>query len=220
MSVHIASEETLLPLGLRTTIAADLWRYDGAHGLGAFVREFLRTPAFRFTSLLRCCQALQARRSLYLVYILASLWMVRVGRLYGLSIPVQTRIGPGLYIGHYGSIVVHHDAVLGANCNLSQGVTIGQTNRGLRCGVPEIGSEVYIGPGAKVIGCIRIGDRAAIGANAVVTRDVPASGVAVGIPARVISTEGSEGYIQYPCPADGLRVRNAASQPAPVNVRG
>ena len=61
--------------------------------------------------------------------------------------------------------------------------------------MPTIGDNVYLGPGAKIFGKIQVGNNAAIGANCVVTRDVPDNGVAVGIPAKVISYEGSTGYI-------------------------
>ena len=86
-------------------------------------------------------------------------------------------------------------AVKGRNCNLSHQVTIGVSRRGARAGVPTIGDNVYIGPGAKIFGALSIGENAAVGANCVVTRDVPASGVVVGIPGQVISYEGSTGYI-------------------------
>jgi serine acetyltransferase len=72
----------------------------------------------------------------------------------GVSIPPRTQIGPGLYIGHFGQIIVNADAVLGANCNLSQGVTIGVAGRGADRGCPRIGNRVYIGPGAKLFGPI------------------------------------------------------------------
>jgi serine O-acetyltransferase len=114
---------------------------------------------------------------------------------FGISIPFTTRIGPGFYIGHFGGIVVSDGAEIGRNCNISQGVTIGASNRGQRAGAPVIGDNVYIGPGAKVIGGIRIGDDVAIGANAVVTHDVPSGSVVAGVPARVVSNEGSVGYI-------------------------
>jgi serine O-acetyltransferase len=58
-----------------------------------------------------------------------------------------------------------------------------------------IGDNVYIGPGAKLFGAIVVGDNAAIGANCVVTRDVPENGVVVGVPGQVIPYEGSQGYI-------------------------
>ncbi len=84
---------------------------------------------------------------------------------------------------------------MGANCNLSQDVTLGLSSRGEFFGCPTIGDRVYIGPGAKVFGAIHVGDDAAIGANAVVTRSVPARAVMIGAPARSVSQKGSEGYI-------------------------
>lgn len=85
--------------------------------------------------------------------------------------------------------------MIGENCNLSQGVTIGKANRDQEGGFPILGDRVYVGPGAKIFGSVRIGDDAAIGANAVVTKDVPAMGVVGGVPARLISDKGSVGYI-------------------------
>lgn len=110
---------------------------------------------------------------------------------------IQTfKIGEGFYIGHWGQIFISSQAVIGDNCNISQGVTIGVSNRGDNIGAPVIGDRVYIGPGVKIFGKVTIGNDVAIGANAVVTKDIPDNSVAVGIPARVISTEGSHGYIQ------------------------
>jgi len=114
---------------------------------------------------------------------------------YGISIPPETVIGSGFYIGHFGGIVVSPKSKIGKNCNISQGVTIGQTNRGSRKGFPIIGNNVYIGPGAKIIGGVTIGNDVAVGANCVVTKDVPDNAVVVGVPGRVISYDGSRGYI-------------------------
>jgi serine O-acetyltransferase len=90
---------------------------------------------------------------------------------------------------------VHENCQIGRDCNISQGVTLGQANRGPRKGVPVIGDRVYLGPGAKVVGAVRVGSGVAIGANCVVTKDLPEQAVAVGVPARIISFAGSEGYI-------------------------
>jgi len=115
----------------------------------------------------------------------------------GIQIPYNTNIAPGFYIGHFGTIVVNDAAVIGKNVNISPGVTIGQANRGHNKGVPRIGDNVYIGPGAKIIGGIRIGNNVAIGANAVVTKDVVDNAVVAGVPARVISMQGAECYINF-----------------------
>jgi serine O-acetyltransferase len=113
----------------------------------------------------------------------------------GISIPFTTRIGPGLYIGHFGGIILSPQAVLGENCNISQGVTIGQAGREGKQLTPIIGDRVYIGPGAKIFGGIKIGNDIAVGANAVVTKDLPDNAVAVGVPAKIISYEGSKDFV-------------------------
>ena len=110
---------------------------------------------------------------------------------YGISIPRDTRIGPGLRILHTGGIVVQRRTVIGRNCLISQGVTLGQIYRGAHAGAPVIGDDVFVGPGAKVIGGVVVGNNVMIGANAVVTRDVPDDAVVAGVPARVISYRGA-----------------------------
>lgn len=113
----------------------------------------------------------------------------------GISLPFTTKVGKGLYIGHFGGIIIGHKVILGKYCNVSQGVTIGQSGRGGIQSSPIIGDRVYIGPGAKVFGGIKIGNDVGIGSNSVVTKDIPDRGVAVGIPARVISYNGSKDFI-------------------------
>jgi len=103
----------------------------------------------------------------------------------GISVPASAEIGPGFYIGHFGGIIVHPRTVMGEGCSIGQGVTIGTQGLG-RDAVPVLGDRVYVGAGAKVLGGVRVGDDVAIGANAVVTRDVPSGVSAVGVPARVV----------------------------------
>ncbi len=92
---------------------------------------------------------------------------------WGIELPRAARIGPGLYIGHFGGITISRDAVIGSNCNISQNVTIGVAGTGAGRGVPTIGDNVYIGPGARIFGKIRVGSNVQIGANAVVHADIP-----------------------------------------------
>lgn len=105
----------------------------------------------------------------------------------GISIPHTARIGPGLYIPHFGTIVIHGDAVIGRNCIISHGVTIGAAGRGARFGVPVIGDNVYVAPNAVVVGKIVVGDNAIIGANSTVNRDVAARTTVLGVPATVLN---------------------------------
>lgn len=115
----------------------------------------------------------------------------------GICLPAECHIGEGLYVGHYGPLIVSGKAHIGKNCNLSQGNTIGAVQSGDRQGAPTIGDRVYLGPGAIIIGNISVGDDAAVGAGAVVVHDVPARGVVAGNPARLISCNGSFDYVRY-----------------------
>jgi serine O-acetyltransferase len=114
----------------------------------------------------------------------------------GIDLPVDARIGPGLYIGHFGGVIVSPHAVIGRRCNLSPGVVIGVDGIGHRRGAPRIGDEVWIGPGAKAFGPIEIGDGVAIGANSVVNSDVPPGVTVAGIPAVIVGRRGSTGRIE------------------------
>jgi serine O-acetyltransferase len=102
----------------------------------------------------------------------------------GANIPINCTIGGGLQIPHPNGIVIHPGAVIGPNCLIFQQVTIG--DRG-NSGLPIIAGRVDIGAGAKILGNIRIGSHASIGANAVVIHDVPAGKTAVGVPAKIIN---------------------------------
>jgi serine O-acetyltransferase len=103
----------------------------------------------------------------------------------GISIPKTVSAGPGLRIYHFGNIFVHKDAVIGANCTLRQGVTIG--NRVEDGPVPVLEDDVELGAYAQVLGGVHIGRGAKVGAMSVVLEDVPAGATAVGIPARIIA---------------------------------
>jgi serine O-acetyltransferase len=115
----------------------------------------------------------------------------------GIDLPYQADIGKGLYIGHFGGIIVNPSVKIGEYCNLSQDITIGIAGRGEKRGSPTIGDRVYVGSGARLIGRITIGNDVAIGANAVVTKDLPDNAVAVGVPAKIISYEGSRDFVAY-----------------------
>lgn len=100
----------------------------------------------------------------------------------GADIPLNSRLGGGLIIPHPNGIVIHPRASIGVNCAIFQQVTIGTRDSSE---VPVIEGHVDIGAGAKVLGPIRIGAHARIGANAVVMIDVPPGALAVGIPAKI-----------------------------------
>ncbi len=128
---------------------------------------------------------------------LYTLFSLRSSRKYGLEI-LSKDIGEGLYIGHAHNINVHPQAVIGKNCNLNKGCTIGRENRGKRNGVPTIGNDVWVGSNAVVVGKIVIGDDVLIAPNAYVNSDVPSHSIVVGNPGKIISRDNAtEGYITY-----------------------
>lgn len=99
------------------------------------------------------------------------------------SIPAECRIGSGTTFGYKGiGVVIHKRAVIGDNCVIAQGVTIG--GRSHLYEVPVIGNNCYIGAGAKVLGPITIGNNVTIGANAVMMKDAPDNTTWAGVPAR------------------------------------
>lgn len=108
--------------------------------------------------------------------------------LFGIDISLNANVGPGLYIGHFGGIFLHGSA--GRNLVVGQDVTVGYKGAGMSDYTPVLGDDVYLGAGAKVIGDIRVGDRAVIGANTVVTKDVPADTRVVGAGMRMTAMTG------------------------------
>lgn len=102
---------------------------------------------------------------LYLFHRIRSKWGIDINR--------SAEIGGGFYIGHYGGITISGYARIGRNVNISQLVTIGVSGQGEHRGVPTIGDNVYIAPGAKIFGKIHVGSNVKIGANAVVYKDIP-----------------------------------------------
>ena len=115
---------------------------------------------------------------------------------YHVEINASNQIGAGLYIGHPYGITINPSVIIGRNCNIHKGVTIGQENRGNRKGVPQIGDYVYIGVNATIVGNIIIGNDVLIAANTYVNCNVPDHSVVFGNPCIIKSNEkATSGYI-------------------------
>ncbi|MBS7786397.1 serine acetyltransferase [Flavobacterium sp. CYK-55] len=123
------------------------------------------------------------------------LWQKVIELTTGISIPASVQIGHSFYIGHFGGIFLNQDVIIGNNCNLSQNVTVGVSGLGEKRGVPIIGDNVYIAANSIVAGKIFIADGALIGACSLVTSDVAPQTTVLGVPAQVISQNGSKEYI-------------------------
>ena len=108
----------------------------------------------------------------------------------GVEIHPAAQIGKGLCIDHGTGIVIGETTVIGDNCLLYQGVTLGGTGKDTGKRHPTLGNNVMVGCGAKILGPFTIGDHAKIAANAVVLEEIPPHSTAVGVPARVIRQNG------------------------------
>lgn len=193
-------------VGFRTfvqLVRSDLYRHTGTCDGPTFRRYLWHSPGFQYSFCLRLVAWLRTeQRPIRSCLPIARAVHRHLTYKYGISIPAHTRIGPGLMIGHFGDIVVNGSCVIGRNCDIFQGVTLGKAMRGPNEGTPTIGDNVYMGPGAKVVGRVTVGSNVAIGANAVITKDVPDNAVVGGVPGRILSNAGSAGYVKhtdYPC---------------------
>jgi serine O-acetyltransferase len=184
---------------LISLVESDLFRHTGSTDIRLFLRNLISNAGFKYSFWMRVTSYLHHHKFFrYSIYYVTAIILSHYRDKYSIDIPSGTAIECGLYIGHFGDIVVHENTVIGKNFSISQGVTIGQLNRGEHKGTPKIGDNVYIGPGAKVIGNVKIGNNVAVGANCVVTKDIPDNAVVVGVPGQVISYRGAEGYLLNP----------------------
>jgi serine O-acetyltransferase len=111
----------------------------------------------------------------------------------GFSIPINI-FGPRLCIAHRGTIIVNKNARIGKNCRIHACTNVGSNRDNVSA--PQIGNNVYIGPGAKIFGEIVIADNIAIGANSVVNKSFYEKGISIaGIPAKKINTKGTDDII-------------------------
>lgn len=106
----------------------------------------------------------------------------------GVEMNQHMKIGYGLRLPHKGTIIFHPQAVIGNNCEIMQGVTLGNNILKDIDAVPVIGDEVLICAGAKVIGGVKVNNNVVIGANSVVNMDVPSNSVVAGVPAKVVGS--------------------------------
>ncbi len=162
-------------------LRSDFQRYKDLGSSGSYLRIFIDNQGLWAIACYRFGYAISnqglmpiIRPILKLVYYF---WNKGIEITTGISISPDATIGSGLYIGHFSGVFVGRGCVLGENCNISHGVTLGIARRGGKWGVPIIGDRVYIAPGAKIVGPVTIGSDCVIGANSVMTRDAPASSV-------------------------------------------
>lgn len=148
---------------------------------------FFRISGFRAVFLYRIGNALMKREMSFVAFFITRI----IRATCNMDIELSASIGVGLRIPHPLAIVIGGKSTIGDYCTLMQGVTIGGNGGKVVNGrtQPKIGSNVFLGPGAKVLGPVVIGDNAKIGANAVVINDIAAGSLAVGVPAKIVEKD-------------------------------
>ena len=183
----------------RAAWAADRARYiDPSTGFATRVRNLLFTKELWILFLFRFGTWIYLEAPAFLRLPLKLVWMPIndfVQTLLDTHIEATTRIGPGLFIGHTGGIWINPGSVVGAYCNVAQGVVVGAAGSAR---APIIGDRVWIGPHAVITGAVTVGNEVVIGANSLVAMDVPDKASVVGVPAKVMAYTGSARLIKLP----------------------
>lgn len=169
-------------------ISSDLYRYNCLKGFKGFVKGMM-IPGFKFTYFLR--KAGESNK-LSITGFIYKVILKHYSHKYGFQISPETNIGGGLFIGHFGTIVINKYASLGRNCNIAHGVTIGKANRGKLKGYPTIGNNVWIGTNTVIVGNINIGSNVLISPCSFINFDIPDNSLVIGnsIKHRDNPTEG------------------------------
>ncbi len=184
----------IMEQSINEIIESDLKRY----GSKTSILKVLFSPSFHYTGFkfLYFWRKASARNSHFLKQMFYKAMVRRLSYKYGFQIPVNTKIGKGFYIGHFGAIVINKNATIGTYCNITHGVTIGRTNRGKLKGCPHLGHHVWIGAGAVIVGKLKIGNNVLIAPNAFVNQDVPDNSLVLGNLSKIIARENpTQGYI-------------------------
>ena len=172
----------------------DLYRYSGESKRR--FKDFFVPIEVKFIKALRKAQYYREQGNRFLYWY----WELKKRRMSTkthIQIPTVASIGPGLHISHFGRIIINSKVVLGKNVTLNTGITIGQTNRGKKKGVPSIGNNVWIGSNSVIVGNIHIGDDVFIAPNSFVTTDIPSHSLVIGNPIKIIQRDNAtEGYLE------------------------
>ena len=165
--------------------------------MGFFTQDWERNKGYSkgklitFSYRLASCAGKNKLLKLVMIPYLA-LYKFWVEWVFGIEIPYATKIGKGLIVYHGVGLIINNGTVIGANCTLRHNTTLGNKGHALNNDCPVIGDNVNIGAQVCVLGRVKIGDNAVIGAGSIVTKDVPPYAVVAGNPAKVLKYLTSE----------------------------
>ncbi|WP_052464880.1 serine O-acetyltransferase [Geoalkalibacter subterraneus] len=162
--------------------------YDRDPAVRSVAEVLFCYPGFHALLFYRLAHALWTRKLYFF-----GRFISHIGRfLTGIEIHPGARIGKGFFIDHGMGVVIGETAEIGENCTLYHGVTLGGTSWAKEKRHPTLGDNVIIGSGAKVLGPFTVGSGSKIGSNSVVVKEVPPNSTVVGVPGRMVISEGKK----------------------------
>lgn len=174
---------------LKTNIISDLTRIYPKPSLKNILVALMFNASFKITFWIRIGKYLLEKNNFISKILFKIVFLIHKHNQYktGIQVDFKTNIGLGLFFNHFSCIVIDSSAIIGDNCTIMHGTTIGSVRSK---GSPTIGNNVVLSAGSKVIGKITIGNNVMIGANTVVTKDVPDNAVVVGNPSKIVNYDG------------------------------
>lgn len=163
-----------------------------------YVRYLITNASFKITFWFRLSSYLKSKTGFFykILYCIIIMIYKHYQYLTGIQLSVDSKVGGGLCFAHFSCIIIAGDSVIGKNCTIFHGVTIGSV-RGPKGGAPKIGDNVVLSAGVQVIGNVKIGNNVIVGAGAVVVHDIPDNSVVVGNPAKIVSNNGKINVSYY-----------------------
>lgn len=184
----------LLRKSVKEKIKADLFRFRPKNI--SFTTAFfliLQEPCARYMFLFRLASSYKKSHPYGFI---ARFWLHHLKPKLSIQIYLLAQIGKGFRLNHYGHVLINSGVKIGENCNVGQGVSIGNVSRGKLKGSPTIGDRVWIGPNAVVVGNIKIGNDVLIAPLTYVNCDLPDKAVVSGNPCKIHNYNGSGVYVK------------------------
>jgi serine O-acetyltransferase len=176
---------------LKELLTSDLYRYHGKVTFLIFFKSLFFVKGYTFSFWMRVAKHFDDNK---ILRIFPKIMYLYYKRAYASDINYRADIGYGFCIHHVFATTFGEKVVIGNNFTMLHSVTIGGKNGQY----PKIGDDVYLGPGCCVLGDITVGNNVVVGANAVVTKDIPDNAIVVGNPGKVISYKGAGNSIRNP----------------------
>lgn len=171
---------------LLNIIKADLLKIRESDNIKELISALLFNSSFKVIFFYRLHKRTHFKIIKFFIRILKCFFETR----YNVYISEKAEIGKGFHIGHPFSIIIS-ECKIGENVTIMQQTTIGSSRGGNRPGYPSIGNNCFIACGAKIIGKVTIGNNCIIGANCVVTKDIPNNAIVGGVPGKIINYNGA-----------------------------